>query len=83
MICEPFRTDQSIISDKGFLQNTLKNLPSIYKQIKDSEVRPKTDYLFSGIEDMSNMEKSKQKMEWMNAVDVFASEPGESIQVKN
>ena len=73
LLCEPFRTDCGILSDKGFLQNTLKHLPGIYKQIKANEIRPKTDYLFSGIEDMSNLEKSKQKMEWMNQVDVFSS----------
>lgn len=72
MICEPFNCITEIISDKNIINHTLLQLPNIYKQIKKNEQRPKTDYLFSGIEDMTNMEKSKQKMEWMNAVDVFS-----------
>jgi|TARA_B110000093_G_scaffold183404_2_gene234422 hypothetical protein len=71
LFCEPFRTDQVILSDKGFLQNTLNQLPNIYKQIKTKEIRPKTDYLFSGLEDKTNLEKSKQKLEWMNSIDMF------------
>jgi hypothetical protein len=71
MLCEPYRTDQSIISEKGLLQNTLNNIPCIYKQLKNNEIRPKTDYLFSGIEDQTTLEKCKNKMEWMNSVDIF------------
>ena len=73
MLCEPFCTDQELVPDKGFLQNTLMHLPTIYKTIKESEVRPKTDYLFAGFEDQTNAEKSKQKMEWMNSVDLWSS----------
>jgi hypothetical protein len=49
----------------------LNQLPNIYKQIKTKEIRPKTDYLFSGLEDKTNLEKSKQKLEWMNSIDMF------------
>ena len=72
MICEPFQCNQEIIHDKNLITHTLHQLPNIYKQIKKNEVRPKTDYLFSGIEDVESIEKSKQKMEWMNAVDIFS-----------
>ena len=34
--------------------------------------RPKTDYLFSGIEDTVNLEISKKKMDWMNNVNIFS-----------
>ena len=62
----------SNFNDKNIITHTLQQLPNIYKQIKKNEVRPKTDYLFAGIEDVESIEKSKQKMEWMNAVDIFS-----------
>jgi len=72
MICEPFHCDLDIIQDKTILNHTLTQLPNIYKQIKKNEIRPKTDYLFSGMEDTVNLEISKKKMDWMNNVNIFS-----------
>ena len=43
----------------------------IYKQIKKNEQSPRTQYLFTGLNDDSNYQKSLQKMELMNSMDVI------------
>lgn len=71
MITEPYNRMVSIISDKTLVQNALQNIDLIYKQIKKNEQSPKMDYLFSGLSDGANYQKSLQKMELMNSMDVI------------
>ena len=42
------------------------NLDKIYKIIKTHEVAPKTDYLFHGVEQKSNQEKTAEKLAILN-----------------
>lgn len=69
LLTEPYQTNVELVSNKGVIQATLAQLEMIYKQIKKNEVGPKTDYLFSGLSDNSNYQKSLQRMEMMNSMD--------------
>lgn len=42
------------------------NLDKIYKTIKKNEIAPKTDYLFHGVEQKSNQEKTAEKLALFN-----------------
>ena len=42
------------------------NLDKIYKRIKNHELSPKTDYLFHGVEQKSNQEKTAEKLAIFN-----------------
>ena len=42
------------------------NLDKIYKKIKTNEIAPKTDYLFHGVEQKSNQEKTAEKLAILN-----------------
>tara|TARA_Y100000768_G_scaffold330222_1_gene268802 strand:- start:883 stop:1911 length:1029 start_codon:yes stop_codon:yes gene_type:complete len=44
------------------------NLDKIYKKIKQNEIAPKTDYLFHGIEQKSNQEKTAEKLALFNTL---------------
>ena len=71
MITEPYNKAVSIITDKTMIQTSLQNIDIVYKQIKKNEHSPKTDYLFSGLSDGSNYQKSLQRMEMMNSMDII------------
>ena len=71
MITEPYNQAINIITDKTLIQTSLQNIDMIYKQIKKNERSPKTDYLFSGLSDNTNYQKSLQRMELMNSMDVI------------
>jgi hypothetical protein len=58
-------TNASIIEDKTRLDLFLRQINSIYKQIKNNEKNPKTDYLYTNVK-KSNLDKSIKKLEKMN-----------------
>ena len=49
----------------------IKNIDSIYKSIKKNEIPLKTDYLFSGIEKKTNLEKTIERLDKLNAISGF------------
>ena len=71
MVTEPYNNMVNIIADKTLIQTSLQNIDLIYKQIKKNEQSPKTDYLFTGLSDNTNYQKSLQKMELMNSLDTI------------
>jgi hypothetical protein len=69
IVTEPFNRTIPMIPNKDLLETTLTQIDSIYKQIKKSEVSPKTEYLFAGLhENQTNRQKSMQKLDILNSM---------------
>jgi len=61
-----------MIPNKHLLETTMAQINNIYKQIKKSEVSPKTEYLFAGLhsnDNANNRQKTMQKIELLNSID--------------
>jgi hypothetical protein len=69
LITEQVPTNIDMIADKTIVQNVVEQINHIYKQIKKNEVTPGVDYLFNGLEQHNNFEKTIQKMDIMNKLD--------------
>lgn len=54
-----------LIKNSEIIKNISNNIDLIYKQIKQNEKKPSTDYLFNGLNE-NNIEKSMKKLETMN-----------------
>ena len=59
-------------SQKHIVNNVLKKVDVVYRQIKKNEKSPKTDYLFMnhGNDKNSQLQKSILKMNQLNAIDL-------------
>jgi hypothetical protein len=67
LFTEPFSLNEEIIKDKSKLQVITNNINKIYKQIKENEHSPGTDYLYHNMKS-SNLEKTIAKLEKMNSL---------------
>lgn len=65
LVTERYNTQIEIIHDKSLVDNIVKKIDLVYKEIKKNEIKPDTDYLFSGLE-KSNQEKTIEKLDMMN-----------------
>ena len=54
-----------IIQEKAKIEVVVNKINIIYKEIKKSEIKPETDYLFNGLE-KNNIEKTIEKIEKIN-----------------
>lgn len=68
IFCEKLNFDEDIIREaqKPQVHNVMKNIETVYKQIKKNEESPGTEYLFKNIQ-AQNLEKTIQKLEAMNS----------------
>ena len=69
VLCENINMDEEIIREqqKIIVTNVIKKVDLIYKQIKQNEVTPGTEYLFRDIK-ARNLEKTIEKLETMNTL---------------
>ena len=67
LLCEKVSFDEEIMreSQKPVVNTIIKNIDTIYKQIKKNEESPGTEYLFKDTKS-SNLEKTIEKLEKMN-----------------
>ena len=67
ILCENISLEEEIIREKQkeVISNVLKKIDLVYKQIKQNEESPGTDYLFKDVKSM-NLEKTIEKLETMN-----------------
>ncbi len=66
---EPVCMDIELVADKRKVEMAVQNINNIYEQIKKNEVRPGTDYLFSGLNDKQReFAKSMEKLNLMNNI---------------
>lgn len=65
LFTEPYSLDEAIVKDKDKIEVLTAKVNSVYKQIKQNEKNPGTDYLYKNI-NVSNLEKTIAKLETMN-----------------
>jgi hypothetical protein len=68
LLCENPNMDEEIMRDKQkeIVSNVMKKIGSVYKQIKQNEESPGTDYLFKDMK-AGNLEKTIEKLDKMNS----------------
>jgi len=78
IVTEPFLRNIPMIPNKQLLETTTAQINNIYKQIKKSEVSPKSEYLFAGLHtnDNQNRQRSLQQMELLNSISTTSLENG-------
>jgi hypothetical protein len=60
---------QEMVSNKDVIENVVKKIDTVYKQVKKHEIAPKTDYLTGttgGVK--SDLDKTIEKMDKLNAM---------------
>jgi hypothetical protein len=67
LLCENISLNEEIIREqqKEVVTTIMKKIDTIYKQIKNNEETPGTDYLFKDVK-ASNLEKTIEKLEAMD-----------------
>ena len=68
ILTENINLNIPINNDKeNIIEGVKKNINLIYKQIKQNEVKPSTEYLFNNVKE-DNLEKSLLKINQMNQI---------------
>ena len=68
LLTEPVNNKIPIIENPSSVNQIVKKVNIIYKQIKKNEIKPKTDYLFNNSMTNTNLEKTVKKLDKMNAL---------------
>ena len=68
LLTEPVDLDIEIITNKPQLDHIIKKISAVYKDVKKNEVTPKTDYLFNGVVEKTNLDKTIERLEKMNTI---------------
>jgi len=65
LFTEPYSLDEEILKDKAKIMAITTKINKIYKEVKQNEHSPGTDYLYENVK-ASNLEKTIAKLETMN-----------------
>lgn len=68
LLTETVNNKIPIIENTNLVDNIVKKVNIIYKQIKKNEIKPKTDYLFNNSMTNTNLEKTVKKLDKINAL---------------
>ena len=70
LLIENIQTNTDMVGDKTTIQSVISQINDVYKQIKKNEVSPKTEYLFSNLDDdcNRNTEQSIRKLGIMDSI---------------
>ena len=68
LVVENYKLDIDIINDKNSIENIIKRINFVYKDIIKNQISPDTDYLFTGLDKKSNLEKTRERLEKMNQI---------------
>jgi hypothetical protein len=72
-----------MVQDKLIIETAVGNISSVYKQIKQHEISPDTDYLFSsagyngGIDNKGDLEKTIKRLEALNSMNTIVRKAGD------
>ena len=75
LLTEPINYKIDIIekSNKKQIDNVVKNINVIYKEIKKNELSPETDYLFEGSQGKSELDKTIEKLEKLSKISTMSN----------
>tara|TARA_B100001063_G_C16773696_1_gene563455 strand:+ start:3180 stop:4229 length:1050 start_codon:yes stop_codon:yes gene_type:complete len=68
ILCENLDTNLSFINDKNMVKLLVSNIDKFYKQIKQVEESPNTDYLFNGLKGKTSREKTIEKLDLLKKI---------------
>jgi uncharacterized protein YktB (UPF0637 family) len=57
-----------MVSNISLLKQIVDNINTVYKDIKKAEIKPKTDYLYTGLS-KSNLNKTIERLEKIKQID--------------
>ena len=66
LLTEDINITKPITDNSNKIQSIVLNIDNIYKKVKQNEIQPEESYLFSGLKQSNNFEKSLTKLEKMN-----------------
>jgi len=71
LITEEYSLKEDMIQNKAVIQNVLKNINKLYKEVKKTEMTPTTDYLFANLEQETQFENSLRKLQLVHSLDML------------
>jgi len=72
LLTEPFVVSQEMVSDKETVENVVKKIDTVYKQVKKNEIAPKMDYLMGSTGGTkSDLDKTIEKMDKLNSMNTI------------
>jgi hypothetical protein len=72
LLTEPFVMSQEMVSNKETIENVVKKIDTVYKQVKKNEIAPKTDYLMGSTNGAkSDLDKTIEKMDKLNSMNTI------------
>ena len=67
LMTEPVNYSVEIVNNKDAIENIVKKIDLVYRDVKKNEIVPETSYLFNGLT-KSSMDKTIERLEKMNSV---------------
>ena len=68
LITDDNKLNIDIMDDKQQIQGIVKRINIIYRDIIKNQVAPETDYLYVGLDKKTNQEKTRERLEKMDAI---------------